>query len=132
MDIEQSAIGLLIFHCEYNKLIGSITHNLHDFEVDLYYSLPNLYAVCIAITDNNQKEVRAGFFIKTNLNHNQSEFLNNLELAVKGTPGLKKYYSSNMSFLPAKIGIEGAPPTEAEMLKIMTKQYSKFSIAGNC
>jgi len=132
LDDQQGGIGLLLFHCEFNKNLGSITHYMENFDEILYKSLPNLYAVCIAITDKNKKEIHAGFFIKTSFQHGSSEFLTNLELAVQSIPNLKKYPSKRMTFLPAKIGIDGPPPTETEMLKIMTTQYTKFSVAGKC
>ncbi|MFT5723864.1 MAG: hypothetical protein ACI9JN_000981 [Bacteroidia bacterium] len=89
----------------------------------LYVSLPQA---------KNKKEVGAGFFIKTSFHHNDLKFLNHLELVVRSTPELEKYYEPNIFFLPAKIDVDGPPPSEEEMLKLITNQHVKFSVAGRC
>lgn len=131
MNTDKGGVGIPLFHCEFNHIDGSLTHYLHEVNTIMYDSLENLYAVCIAVKSSNERRILAGFFIKTSFSHLDQEFLEHLELVVREIPELKKFLSSNASFLPAKIGISGPPPTESEMLDIIIKQYTKLSTAGN-
>jgi len=106
----------------------SILHFMHEFDPAMYQALPNLYAVCIAKTKNKTKTVHAGFIVKTSYTHNDPDFSDTLMLAVGTDPAMKALIDENSSFLPARISISGeAPPTEAEMLRIMVDQHLKFS-----
>ncbi len=128
----KGGVGVLLMHCEFNELEGSITHYMHEFDSKMYESLMNLYAVCIAVTNNKKKIIRAGFFIKTSFHHSDDGFVDNLKLAMKSTPKLQKYLSENSSLFPARIGVNGPPPTEQEMLSLMMQQYTKYSVEGSC
>lgn len=126
---QKGGVSALLFHCLFNT-DGSVTHFMHDFDVDLYHSLPNLYAVCIADTSSNQKNITAGFFIKTSYSHQDSDFVGALANVVSIDTGMKNLINERSSFLPARIGISGAPPSEDEMLRVISSQALKHGVGG--
>ena len=130
----KGGVSVLLFHCLFNEG-GSITHFMHDFDSELYRSLPHLYMVCIAEPTNKCKKLAGGlaggFVIKTSYTHNDHDFLATLTNTVSVEPRLKNLISSRSSFLPAHLGAPGdAPITEAEMLRAMMTQALKHGAAG--
>lgn len=131
-DIDQeNRLVLLIFHCVFYGE-ESVDHYMHEFDHELYRSLPNLYAVCIAETTKKHKKLTAGFFIKTNYIHNNDEFIGMLCKAIDAIPRLKKLINKNSSLIPVRLGLDGedTPPTELEMLEVMVTQNLKISVGG--
>ena len=127
---QKGGLSLLLFHCFFNDS-ESITHFMHDVDLELYHSLPNLYAVCIAETSKKHKKLTAGFFIKTSYTHHDSDFVTTLSNAVSTDQKLKSLINEHSSFLPARLGITGdTPPTETEMLRVMMTQALKHGVAG--
>ena len=127
---QKGGLSVLLFHCFFNGS-ESITHYMHDLDLELYRSLPNLYAVCIAETSKNRKKLTAGFFIKTSYTHHDPDFVTTLSNAVSIEPRLKGLINKHSTFLPARLGITGdTPPTETEMLKVMMTQALKHGVAG--
>ena len=121
----------MLFHCFFNEG-GSITHFAHEYDPEIYQSLPNLYAVCIAERSGNRKKITGGFVIKTSYTHNDQDFLTTLTTAVAIEPRLKGLIGSHTSFLPARVGIPvGGPISEAEMLRVMQTQSLKHSVGGS-
>lgn len=122
---------LLFFHCVFYGE-ESIDHYMHEFDHELYRSLPNLYAVCIAETTKEHKKLTAGFFIKTDYTHHDSEFMGILCKAIDLIPRLKKRINENSSLIPIRLGIdqEEIPPTELEVLEVMVTQNLKISVGG--
>ncbi len=127
---KKGGLSVLLFHCFFNGN-GSVTHFMHDFDVELYRSLPNLYAVCISDTSSNQKKITAGFFIKTSYSHQDGDFIGALTNVVSTDTGMKNLINERSSFLPARVGISGAPPSEDEMLRLIVNQALKHGIGGN-
>lgn len=127
---QQGGLSVLLFHCFFNGS-ESITHFMHDFDLELYRSLPNLYAVCIAETSEKYKNLTAGFIIKTSYTHHDSDFVTTLNNAVSIAPNLKSLTNKHSTYLPARLSMPGdTPPTEAEILHIMMTQALKHSVAG--
>lgn len=127
---QKGGLSLLLFHCFFNKS-ESITRFMHDIDLELYRSLPNLYAVCIAEASKKHKKLTAGFFIKTTYTHHDSDFVVALNNAVSTDPRLKSLINEHSSFLPARLNIAGdTPPSETEMLRVMMTQALKHSVAG--
>lgn len=127
---EQNGLSVLLFHCFFNGY-ESITHFMHDLDPELYECLPNLYAVCVAETFDNHKKVTAGFVVKTSYTHNDPDFVHALRNVVSTDPRLERLANPASSFLPARLGLAGeTPPTEEEMLHILTTQGLKYGVAG--
>lgn len=127
---QKGGLSVLLFHCLFNSN-GSVTHFMHDFDVELYHSLPNLYAVCISDTSSKRKKITAGFFIKTSYSHQDSDFIGALTNVVSIDTGMKSLINERSSFLPARIGISGAPPSEDEMLRAVVTQALKHGVGGS-
>ncbi len=127
---QEGGVALLLFHCVFNGS-ESITHFTHEIDFELYQSLPNAYAICIAEKAQEHKKVTAGFIIKTNCMHHDSNFTGILTNAAMAVPKLMSLIGDHSSFLPARLGISGDTlPTEMEMLRIMTTQALKHGVAG--
>lgn len=126
---QKGGLSALLFHCLFNSN-GSVTHFMHDFDVEFYHSLPNLYAVCIADTSPNQKNITAGFFIKTSYSHHDSDFIGALTNVLSIDTGMKHLINERSSFLPARIGLSGPPPSEDEMLRTIVTQALKHGVGG--
>jgi hypothetical protein len=127
---QKGGLSVLLFHCLFNSN-GSITHFMHDFDVELYQSLPNLYAVCISDTSSKQKKITVGFFIKTSYSHQDSDFIGALTNVVSIDTGMKNLINERSSFLPARIGISGGHPNEDEMLRTIVSQALKHGVGGS-
>lgn len=128
---QKGGMSVLLFHCLFNSN-GSVTHFMHDLDIELYRSLPNLYAVCISDTSSNQKKITAGFFIKTSYSHQDSDFIGALTNVISIDTGMRNLINERSSFLPAPIGISGeAPPNEDAMLGLIVSQALKHGIGGS-
>jgi hypothetical protein len=129
-DATKAGVSFLLFHCIFNG-DGSITHFMHDIDLESYQSLPNMYAVCIAERAGKQRKVTGGFFIRTSYTHDDKDFDNALAIAAAGVPRLDKLITKDSSFLPARVQTPAGPPlTEKEMLKAMLSQQLKHSSMG--
>jgi hypothetical protein len=127
---QKGGVSVLLFHCLFNSN-GSVTHFMHDLDVELYRSLPNLYAVCISDTSSKQK-ITAGFFIKTSYSHHDSDFLGALTNVISMESGMRNLIHERSSCFPARIGISGdAPPSEDEMLRLIVGQALKHGVGGS-
>ena len=124
---EKGGVTILLFHCFFNEH-ESITSFMHSYDNELYNILPNTYAVCVAYNSVLPRKIPAGFFVKTSYTHDDKDFVNALFGLVATTNGLNGLSSKRISFLPARIGVDGpAPLTEREMLRIMATQNFKYS-----
>ena len=128
---QKGGLSVLLFHCLFNSN-GSVTHFMHDLDVELYRSLPNLYAVCMSDTSSNQKKITAGFFIKTSNSHYDSDFIGVLANVISSDTGMRSLINERSSFLPARITISGdAAPSEDEMLRVIFTQALKYGVGGS-
>jgi len=128
---KKGGVTIPLFHCIFNEY-ESITHFMRTYDEVLYKKLENLYAVCISDNSGPKKKIVAGFIVKTSYTHNDSEFLDAITEVALSTEELKQHVGRNTSFLPARLGITGStPPSEPEMLNVMSQQFLKFSTAGN-
>lgn len=129
---KKGGVSIPVFECLFNGS-DSITSFTRSFNQALYEHLPNLYVVCLSKQKGRQRQLVGGFFIKTSYTHEDgADFQDALEQAVHTSQNLAKFTGPNFSLLPARLGIQGSEPlTEAEMLKILSTQYLKFSTAGN-
>ncbi len=126
---DTGGITIPLFHCIFNN--GSITHYDREYDTDLYFSLPNLYAVCIADRKSGKRQLVAGFFVKTSYSHHDSGFVPAIAAAAQSATELIPFLNEKISFLPARIQApDSAPLSEYEMLDVMLKQYVKFSSHG--
>ena len=73
---------------------------MHDFDIELYRSLPNLYAVCISDTSSKQKKITTGFFMKTSYSHQDSDFIEALSNVISTDTGMKNLINERSTFLP--------------------------------
>jgi hypothetical protein len=130
-DTDAGGMTIPLFHCIFNEG-GSVTHFMHEVDLEVYRSLPNMYAVCIADRSKRHKRVTGGFFVVTNYSHNDEEnFTMALSNIVAAVPRLAALISEQSSFLPGRIVVpDGPPPTEEEMLRVMVSQALKHSSAG--
>jgi hypothetical protein len=128
---KKGGVSVLLFHCLFNSN-GSVTHFMHANDVELYRSLPNLYAVCISDTLSKRKKITAGFFIKTSYSHHDSDFIGALTNVISIDTGMKNLINGRSSFLPARIGISGeALPSEDEMLRLIVSHSLKHGVGGS-
>ncbi len=128
---QKGGLSVLLFHCLFNSN-GSVTHFMHDLDVELYGSLPNLYAVCISDTSLKQRKITAGFFIKTSYSHHDSDFIGALTNVISIDTGMRNLINECSSFLPARIAISGdVPPSEDEMLRVIFAQALKHGVGGS-
>lgn len=127
----KGGITIPLFHCFFID-DGSVKSFMHHFDIELYESLQNLYAICVASEVTHNRKIVAGLFIKTSLTHVDPEFGNVLAEIVVATPRLQDWGLDSISFFPARLGIKGSsPPSEDEMLRIIFQQYIKYSTSGN-
>lgn len=127
---DKGGLSLLLFHCVFTE--ATVTHFMHEFDLDLYRQLPHLYVVCLAETSRNIKTVRAGFVIKTSYTHNDNDFLQTLTNVVSMEPRLECLITDRSSFLPARLSfLDDEPITEEEMLRITVQQSFKHGTGGN-
>lgn len=102
---------------------------------ETFWKMPecNLYVVCLAGRKGELREVKGGLAILTSLTHQEPEFLDILMMSVSNIEVLKSLATkSNMSFLPARITIEGEVlPSEDELNRVFYNQYVKYSSSRN-
>jgi hypothetical protein len=127
---EEGGVTALLFHCIFNA-DGSATHFMHDADDGLSRSLPNVYAVCIARRESRHKRVMAGFVVKTTHTHDDPDFVDALNNAVRAESALANLVDERSSFFPARLGVSGAAPlTEDEMLRVLIAQSFKHGAVG--
>lgn len=128
---KKGGVSIPVFECFFNGS-DSITSFTRNFDQNLYERLPHLYVVCISKNKAKQRQLVGGFFIKTSYTHDDgADFQGALEQALLTSQNLSKFTGPEFSMLPARLGIRGTEPlSEAEMLRILSIQYLKFSTAG--
>jgi len=123
----KGGITIPIFDCIFHEN-ESIESFRREFDEELYAQLPNLYVISVAKNIGREKRIVAGFFIKTSYTHHDKEFSSVVSGAFNLSEKLHKFAGSNISFLPARLGVVGrSPPTEMAMLKVMLEQFQKHS-----
>lgn len=127
---QKGGFSMVLFHCLFHDN-GSFTSFMHDFDVDSYHALPNLYAVCVANKSPGKKKITAGFFIKTNYSDEDVDFIGTLNNVVSSIPEIARLVSANTSFLPGRIKLTGAPISESEMIRAITSQALKHGVGGS-
>lgn len=117
-------ISLILMHCFFN-MDNTITHYTHEINEEIYNSLPNTYSVLISDSRLKERNIRAGFIIKTNKTDKDSDFIDSLTGVCGVSPDLLDLINNpKISFLPAKLSFQGnAPLAEREMLKAIVDQY---------
>ena len=120
-------VSMIKFHW-INNLGDAITHYIHDLDTDLYLKLKNLYCVSIIQTDNNAKKVIGGFFIKTDKEYTDSDFIELLIDTLKSIDLFKNLSTDDLSFKPSKITVDerNHPLSEIDFLKIIVEQRLKI------
>mgnify|MGYP001105320954 CR=1 FL=1 len=103
----------------------SITHFEHAYELADYEALPHLYFVLIMGRSASEAMPVAGFFIKTRDTHLDESFDVLMHAAAETVFGFERLASWQPSVRPAKIGVDGGPLGEVEMLRIMVDRFLK-------
>lgn len=62
--------------------------------------------------------------------HDDDDFADVMNTAVRQMATLAPLLGPLTSLLPARIGVEGDPPAEADFLRLAMQQYLKFSVAS--
>lgn len=126
--IEKGGATACLFSCLFDKF-ESVTHFTHSHPQELLNRLQNIYAVCVAINTSKTKKIISGFVVKTSYTHNDNDFLGALENILELYPNLAgNEKASNISFLPAKIGvIDDQLLSEHEMIQLLVQQRLKHT-----
>ncbi|ARP82922.1 hypothetical protein CAL12_20285 [Bordetella genomosp. 8] len=121
------ALTAVIFHCVFNP-DGSITHYGHTFEMNVFESMPNLYAVTVVERRSSETvKVHGCFFMVTTATHEDIRFEEVVGDAFRNVRAFKAIDEKRLRFKPARLGnLGGGPPTEKEMLRVALTQYLKF------
>jgi hypothetical protein len=106
----------------------SITRYNHILNEELYLKLNNLYCVSIIQTNKGIKNVIGGFFLKTDKNSSDSDFIELLIDTLHEIDLFAKLSIENLSFKPAKIVIDERkhPLSEDDYLRIIVEQRMKI------
>jgi hypothetical protein len=127
----QGGVTIPLLYCVFNGA-ESITHYPVEFDRELYKLTPNLYAVCIADNSVKRNHIVGGLLIKTTFTHDDPGFVDAVTAAALNTTILNHFIGKGVSFFPAHLGVAGDEPlSEGEMVRLMLKQYIKFSAGGN-
>lgn len=120
-------ISMIKFHWV-NNMGDSITHFIHSLNNDFYLRLNNLYCVSIIQTNNGIKKVIGGFFLKTDKESSDSDFLELLIDTLHEIDLFAKLSIENLSFKPAKIVVDERkhPLSEDDYLRIIVEQQMKI------
>ena len=120
-------ISMIKFHW-INNIGDSITHYNHSLDDEFYLSLNNLYCVSIIKYSNNVKNVIGGFFLKTDKETTDSDFIELLIDALREIALFKNLPLESLSFRPAKIIVDEPkhPLSEDDYLEIIIKQRMKI------
>lgn len=120
-------ISMIKFHW-INNIGDSITHYNHSLDDEFYLSLNNLYCVSIIKYSNNVKDVIGGFFLKTDKETTDSDFIELLIDALREIALFKNLPLEGLSFRPAKIIVDERkhPLSEDDYLEIIIKQRMKI------
>lgn len=127
---DTGSVTIPLYHCVFNNDGESITHWATTFDCGLYESLPHLYLVCVADNGGAQRRIVGAFMVKTSRHHEDAGFAEAMNLAAAQMEHLRPLLGSTVSMLPARIGLEGEPPSEVEFLRLAITQYTKFSVSG--
>lgn len=120
-------ISMIKFHW-INNMGDSITHYNHILNEELYLKLNNLYCVSIIQTNKGIKNVIGGFFLKTDKDSSDSDFIELLIDTLHEIDLFAKLSIENLSFKPAKIVIDERkhPLSEDDYLRIIVEQRMKI------
>jgi hypothetical protein len=125
----QGGVTIPLFQCVFNA-DGTMTHWVTSFERELYFALPHLYLVCLAEGVGRSRKLVGSLMVKTSLHHDEAGFADAMNLAMAAFESLRTRVGKHTSLLPARIGLDGEPPSEAEFLRLSMQQHLKFSSAG--
>lgn len=120
-------ISMIKFHW-INNMGDSITRYNHILNEELYLKLNNLYCVSIIQTNKGIKSVIGGFFLKTDKDSSDSDFIELLIDTLHEIDLFAKLSIENLSFKPAKIVIDERkhPLSEDDYLRIIVEQRMKI------
>lgn len=121
-------ISMIKFHW-INNMGDSITHYNHNLnDEELYFGLNNLFCISIIQTNNGIKNVIGGFFLKTDRDSRDSDFIELLIDVLHEIDIFSKLSTENLSFKPAKIVIDERkhPLSEDDYLRIIVEQRMKI------
>ena len=126
---DPGSVTIPLYHCVFNEG-GSITHWQTTYERALYDLLPHLYLVCLADNSVNPRQIVGAFMVRTSRHHDDDDFAEVMNVAAGQMESLSPRLGPMTSMLPARIGIAGEPPQEAEFLRLAMQQYFKFSVGA--
>lgn len=123
--MEKDKLGAVItMHGFYNGA-QSITHFDHAYELADYEALPHLYFMLVMDRSGSQATPAAGFFIKTRDTHEHAGFGGLMHAATETIFGTEQLARWQPSVIPSRLGVDGGPLSEAEMLRIMVDRFLK-------
>jgi hypothetical protein len=108
-----------------------VTSYNHEFNVDLYKLIPDLYAVLIAKGAAGPRKIVGGFIMKTGIPREPSgPFQDAAQGLVILSPKLRDIAKKSFRLLPARLHVEGSDPlSEDEMLRTLALQRFKWEEA---
>ena len=120
-------ISMIKFHW-INNMGDPITQYNHILNEELYFKLNNLYCVSIIQTNKGMKNVIGRFFLKTDKDSSDADFIGLLVDGLHEIDIFAKLSIESLSFKPAKIIIDERkhPLSEGDYLRIIVEQRKKI------
>lgn len=101
--------------------LASITHFDHDYTLEDYEALPNLYFVLVKDGGGMKGVPVAGFLVKSRPDHTAEEFPGLMRLCAGACLSEERVEAWDTHIRPQKLTVQGGPLVEADILATMTR-----------